>query len=62
MKNHTFKIINDDQYSTETIYPTVEISIDSEASLSDMLQAFQSFLIATGYVLPENSVLDFVEE
>jgi hypothetical protein len=62
MKNHTFKIINDDQYSTETVYPTVEMSIDSEASLSDMLQAFQSFLIATGYVLPENSVLDFVEE
>jgi hypothetical protein len=62
MKNHTFKIINDDQYSTETVYPTVEMSIDSEASLSDMLQAFQSFLMATGYVLPENSVLDFVEE
>jgi hypothetical protein len=62
MKNHTFKIINDDQYSTETVYPTVEMSIDSEASLSDMLQAFQSFLMATGYVLPENSVLDFVEQ
>jgi len=62
MKNHTFKIINDDQYSTETVYPTVEMSIDSEASLSDMLQAFQSFLMATGYVLPANYVLDFVEE
>jgi hypothetical protein len=62
MKNHTFKIINDDKYPTETIFPIVEMSIDSEASLGDMLQAFETFLKAAGYILPENSVLDFIEE
>jgi hypothetical protein len=64
MKNHTFKIINEDSfqpYDTQ-LFPSVDMSIPSEASLSDMLYAFERFLEATGYVLPENSVLDFVEQ
>ena len=64
MKNHTFKIINEDKFQSydSDIFPSVEMSIPSEASLSDMLYAFERFLEATGYVLPENSTLDFVEQ
>jgi hypothetical protein len=65
MKNHTFKIINEDDgqlYNVDQLFPSVDMSIPSEASLSDMLYAFERFLEATGYALPENSVLDFVEQ
>ena len=64
MKNHTFKIINEDKFQSynSDIFPSVEMSIPSEASLSDMLYAFERFLEATGYILPENSTLDFVEQ
>jgi hypothetical protein len=65
MNNHTFRIINEDavsSYSSDHIFPNVDISIPSEASLDDMLYAFQRFLQATGYILPENATLDFVEQ
>ena len=60
MKCHTLKIVNEG--FSNNVHPTVEMSISSEASLSDMLDMFGRFLQAVGYVLPENSVLDFVEE
>jgi|LauGreDrversion4_2_1035121.scaffolds.fasta_scaffold75827_5 hypothetical protein len=60
MKCHTLKIVSEG--FTNSVHPTVEMSISSEASLSDMLDMFGKFLQAVGYVLPENSVLDFVEE
>lgn len=39
------------QYYTESIEPTVKMDISAEASLQDMLNMFESFLQATGYVL-----------
>jgi hypothetical protein len=64
MNNHTFTITDENNIQTfnSDIFPTVNMSIPSEASLSDMLYAFERFLEATGYVLPENSTLDFVEQ
>jgi hypothetical protein len=62
-KIHTFSIVEDEGvFATEQIYPDIHMEIPSEASLEDMLYAFERFLQATGYVLPENCVLDFVNE
>jgi hypothetical protein len=38
------------------------MEIDSEATISDLLYAFERFLQATGYVLPENSHLELTSE
>ena len=60
---HTLSIVEeDDAYATEKIYPEVHMEIPSEASLEDMLYVFERFLQATGYILPQNHFLDFVEE
>jgi hypothetical protein len=59
---HTFSIVEeDDSYQTDLIYPETTMKIHSEASLQDMLYAFERFLEATGYVLPKNCVLDFID-
>ena len=59
---HSFRIVDEDEHQGEIIFPEVDMKICSEASLDDMLGAFQAFLQAVGYTLPENSYLDFVEE
>lgn len=59
---HTFKIIDDTDYRSDRIYPEVEMRISSEAGLGEIVEAFQHFLQAIGYVLPPDSYLDFVEE
>jgi hypothetical protein len=63
---HTFRIVDesDDEsdYQSEGIFPEVDMKICSEASIDDMLNAFQSFLHAVGYVTLDNSYLDFVKE
>jgi len=59
---HTLSIVEeDDSYDCGQIYPQTSMTIYSEASLEDMLYAFERFLEASGYILPKNHVLDFVE-
>lgn len=59
---HTFKVVEETEFPNERIYPEIEMKICSEASLDDMLEAYESFLKAIGYVLPDKSYLDLVEE
>jgi len=59
---HTFRIVDEAEYQSEKIFPETDMKICSEASLEDMLHAFERFLQASGYILPDNSYLDFVEE
>lgn len=59
---HTLSIVEeDDSYDCGQIHPQTSMTIHSEASLEDMLYAFERFLEASGYILPKNHVLDFVE-
>jgi hypothetical protein len=60
---HSFEIIEASNCSAfpTSIYPESKITIHSEATLEDMLYAFERFLQSAGYVLPKDSVLDFVE-
>ena len=60
-EEHTFKVINR-VYSRREIFPVVNMEIDGEASISDLLYAFERFIQAIGYVLPENSHIELVEE
>lgn len=60
---HTFKIVNRNEehyWDSQSILPETTMTIDQEASLNDMLYAFERFLEVSGYILPENSDLDFV--
>lgn len=58
---HTFRIVDEFDAQIENIYPETDMKIASEASLDDALYAFERFLQAAGYILPDNSYLDFVE-
>ena len=60
-REHTFKIVDHEGFNRD-IYPSVSMEIDSEATISDLLYAFERFLQATGYVLPENSHLELTPE
>jgi hypothetical protein len=55
---HVFEIVNKNQ-NFKSIELKSKITIESEATLSDVLYAFERFLQAAGYRLPENSHLDF---
>ncbi len=46
---------------THSNYPNVSMEISEEATIGDHLYAFERFLQSIGFVLPENSHLDFVE-
>lgn len=59
---HTLKIVDETDFPCESVYPEIDMKICLDASLEDMLHAFEKFLQAIGYVLPANSYLDFVEE
>lgn len=39
----------------------ITMVVSDEASLDEMCEAFQGFLLSTGYVLPENSSVQIVE-
>ena len=42
---------------------TIEFQTDMEdATVSELCEMFQRFLLATGYVLPENSSVQIVED
>ena len=60
-EEHTFKVINKVYYGRE-IFPVVNMEINGEASIGDLLYAFERFIQAIGYVLPENSHIELVEE
>jgi hypothetical protein len=63
IEEHVYKVVRTLGLgiSLESVYPTVTMEIDEEASLADHLYAFERFLQSMGYSLPENSHLDFVE-
>ncbi len=42
-------------------FPTVSMEIGEEATIEEHLYAFERFLQSIGFVLPENSHLDFIE-
>jgi hypothetical protein len=39
---------------------SVSMTLEGEISLNDMLEKFQQYLLAVGYLPPENTMLDFV--
>ncbi len=61
IQENVFKIVSTN-WPSEHVSPKITMEIDSYATLSDVVGAFESFLKACGYFLPENTVLDFVED
>lgn len=59
---HSYKVVNNLNHNfTDNNFPTVSMEIGEEATIEDHLYAFERFLQSIGFVLPENSHLDFVE-
>lgn len=56
----TFKVVSN-LCPTAPVVPTIEFKIDGDADLDDMLEAFESFLKAIGYLIPAGHRLDFVD-
>ena len=61
IEEHVYKVVHTLDIPIDSVYPTVTMEIDEQASLADHLYAFERFLQSMGYSLPENSHLDFVE-
>ncbi len=60
---HTYKVVQTlDSLGSEEVYPTVNMEINEQASLSDHLHAFERFLWGIGFTLPENSHLEFIQD
>lgn len=57
---HTFTVENIG--GSNGVYPEVEMKIDGQATISDMLEAFNCFLKVIGYIPPENHYLDYVSD
>lgn len=57
------KLINitNDNHKPYTAIENIEMTITDEASLADLLEAFEGFLKASGYHIPENSYIDVVQ-
>jgi len=58
---HSYKVVQNMNDLTNSNFPTVSMEIGEEATIEDHLYAFERFLQSIGFVLPENSHLDFVE-
>jgi hypothetical protein len=58
---HSYKVVQNMSELTPSHFPTVSMEIGEEASIEDHLYAFERFLQGIGFVLPDNSHLDFVE-
>jgi len=56
-----YKVINNVGNLISTVFPTVTMEMNDEATLEDHIYAFERFLQSIGHVLPENAHLDFVE-
>lgn len=50
----------DSQHAPYTGISKITIEINSEATLPELLEAFEGFLKASGYHVPEGHVLDIV--
>ena len=59
---HTFTVESTQSSSSEGIHPQVNMKINGDASISDMLEAFDCFLKALSYHPPENATLDYVQD
>ena len=61
LKYHTLRVeIPEDFQPHVTSYVTLDVP--AEATLDELLEAFETFVKALGYSIPENSFLDFVKE
>jgi hypothetical protein len=61
VKHHTFRIEVPEELQPHTEgYVTIDVSC--EATLNEILGAFETFVKALGYKIPDNSYLDFVKE
>jgi hypothetical protein len=52
--NGSFTVVENENFKhiqSDSIYPTINMEIDSTASVTDMLDAFKSFLLSLGYVI-----------
>jgi hypothetical protein len=58
---HSYKVVQNMSELTPSHFPTVSMEIGEEAAIEDHLYAFERFLQSIGFVLPDNSHLDFVE-
>jgi hypothetical protein len=58
---HSYKVVQNVSELTPSHFPTVSMEIGEEAAIEDHLYAFERFLQSIGFVLPDNSHLDFVE-
>jgi len=58
---HSYKVVQTIDNLTDSNFPVVSMEIGEEATIEDHLYAFERFLQSIGFVLPENSHLDFVE-
>jgi len=58
------KFINttNDIHKPYTAIESIEMTIGEESSLADLLEAFEGFLKASGYHIPENSRIDIVQD
>ena len=58
---HSYKVVQNVDALTSSNFPVVSMEIGEEATIEDHLYAFERFLQSIGFILPENSHLDFVE-
>jgi len=58
---HSYKVVQNMSDLTHSNYPNVSMEISEEATIGDHLYAFERFLQSIGFVLPETSHLDFIE-
>ena len=58
------KLINTtcDEHKPYTAIESIEMTITDESSLPDVLEAFEKFLKASGYHIPEGSYIDIVQD
>ncbi len=58
---NSYKVVQNLNGFSENNFPTVSMEMSEESTIEDHLYAFERFLQSIGFVLPENSHLDFVE-
>ena len=51
-----------DEHKPYTAVESIQMNIADESSLPDILEAFESFLKASGYHIPEGSYIDIVQD
>jgi hypothetical protein len=59
--SHTYKVVFEHPIVGDQTFPTINIEISSEATITDHLYAFERFLEGMGYVLPEDASLEFIQ-